>query len=93
MSLQYWVEAIRLMGSTQSKIAIRERLKEKCLLQKKKVYGQYLIDVEKVWTEIIQKDSMCCQFAKEHDMDSILDVQSFMFSRESIIGYKIGKGM
>lgn len=93
MSLQRWVEAIQLMGSRQSQRAIRESLKEKCLLQKRKVYGEYLINGEKVWKEIIQNDFMCRQFAREHGMNSILDVESFLFSRESIIGYKTGKGL
>lgn len=93
MNLQAWVESVKLMGSRQSKTAIRESIKERCLVQKKMVCGTYLIDGEKVWREIILNDIQCCQYVKENRIDSPLDIESLWFSHESILGYRTGRGM
>ena len=88
MNLTSWVEAIKLLGSKQTKAELSYKIKSCCLEQPpKNRYGEYRIDGEKIWAYIVMQDPSI-QKDRIHDA---LDIESLYHSYLDRAGHRYGK--
>ena len=76
MNLEEWTCAVKIAGSKKSKYLISKIIKEECLFTKKKLYGAYQIDGNKVWDILIQADPDCQKVIEEKKIYDAISLES-----------------
>lgn len=84
ISMTMWVNIIKKFGSRKTRAEIRKIIIDNCLLSNKKVDGCYLVDDDKVWKLLVEKDIRCMKGAKERRLQNPTDVQAWLLE----IGYQ-----
>ena len=78
ISLTAWIYIIKtLLNSKLTRNRIREIILDKCLYSRKKVYGAYQVDPQKVWSYLIITDKSCYPKMEKLHIDSVYDIISY----------------
>lgn len=91
MGLTEWIEALKWMGSKQSKRALSEKIKANCLRSQYLSLGKYLIDDDRVWEYLVLQDKNCLKFIEENNIKNCIDIESQFFTYRETIGHRYGK--
>lgn len=78
ISMTTWINIIKRFGSKKTKDEIRTIINDNCLLSNKKRDGCYLVDDEKVWKLLVEKDPLCLKGVAERRIQKVADVESWL---------------
>ena len=78
MSMTAWIYIIKnILNANMSKYSIRKKILEECLDVPYKLWGMYQVNPNKIWTEIIMKDSGCQRGLERLKIDNVFTLMSY----------------